>query len=399
MQNFEQAHAAVGQGGDLRFCRGKGGALVSKLVAKNSQPCAKVFAGGGAGLVSLGHHPAKLCSLLGYEIAMCDQFFNLCYLRFAPLGERFIKAGETLSQYFSGLRFVGVERCLTLFERFGELAAPLGQFGVERGDFSAKLRCPRRSRFISAALNRVEFGQPFGDLRVQPCNGGFKPFVRAVGSIAHRCGKRFGGGRCLVRPFPQRRKCLTFKGDKPRLVSLNFGLQSAEALGHHSLDPGKLAFEAAKRVVDAATELCDLCFGGFAGVSKPFEPADQPYQLIFCHPACTADLIGDIARGIGDNRQIVTQPVHVAERGFAGGADRIHLGAIAENQGLQFARMGRQSFRRDPAQRLKIARLGGEKFACQAEFAVHHLEPRFKRRAFTVHQCRTGSKAVRLGAR
>ena len=54
---------------------------------------------------------------------MGDQLRGVGDLRLTPLGQGIVKRGEALCQDFAGLRLVGVECGLTLFDLFGQRAA------------------------------------------------------------------------------------------------------------------------------------------------------------------------------------------------------------------------------------------------------------------------------------
>ena len=83
----------------------------------------------------------------------------------------------------------------------------------------------------------------------------------------------------------------------------------------------------AKRIADRAGQLRHLLFAADAGFAQAVETLRELFELLFGLTSCRPDLVGDIARRIGDDRQIVAQPVHVAKRGFAGRPDAVDLRA------------------------------------------------------------------------
>ena len=118
------------------------------------------------------------------------------------------------------------------------------------------------------------------------------------------------------------------------------GLQSRKTFRHHRFDPGEGGLEFVQRRADLGPEPGDLHLAGAADFGEAVEAVGQAGKLPLGDAACAADLVGNIARRVGDHRQIVAQPVHVAKRRFAGGADRLDLGAIAGDEVLEFAGMG-----------------------------------------------------------
>ena len=209
----------------------------------------------------------------------------------------------------------------------------------------------------------------------------------------------FGLARHGASTFAQCAEGFLLDGANLLAIGLRLGTQCGEPFRNEAFDPRELALEASKRRADIVTE------PGNPGLAlgpcniEPRKSARQPCELVFGGPARAADLVGNIAGRVGDHRQIVAQPVHVAERGFTGGGNGFDLGTVIGNQCLKLGRIGRKPFGGNPAERLEIAGLGGEKLPGEAEFAVHDFQAFLQGGALAVHQRGGRGKAVRLGTR
>src|SRR5690606_38658428 len=94
-----------------------------------------------------------------------------------------------------------------------------------------------------------------------------------------------------------------------------------EALRRHFLEVGGLGAKRGEGFVHFAAQRNDLSSARLAELIEPVETGDELFELALGDPAGVPDLAGDIARRIGNHRQVVSQAIHVFERGGADAPD------------------------------------------------------------------------------
>ena len=170
-----------------------------------------------------------------------------------------------------------------------------------------------------------------------------------------------------------------FQLDSEGLVLL---LEQSETIVGEALDLVAPVAQFLQRRQHLAVQGCDLFFARIAELAEPIKPADELFELALRHLTGIADLAGHVACRIGDDGQLIAQPVHVSERAFADRPDAVHLRAVVGDESLQPVRIGAQPVAGDAAEAFEIARLRGDEFARQAQFAVDGGETRFERLRF-----------------
>ena len=189
-------------------------------------------------------------------------------------------------------------------------------------------------------------------------------------------------------------------------VAVELGTELMAALPEHGkaragdvFEMLDLRVERRQRVVDARAERSDLPLACFAELIEPVEPGYELFDLRLRGVAGVADLAGDIARGVGNDRQMAAEPVHVLERRRADAADSLDLLAVVADQALQRVGVLGNSLAGHAAEGFEIARLGGNELAGQAELAVDYGQAMLEPGAFLRQGPRDIAEAGRLAPR
>ncbi len=165
------------------------------------------------------------------------------------------------------------------------------------------------------------------------------------------------GGSQFVRPATdcrQRIGLARFQLDAEVIALL---AQGFKAFLRQALERGSLLLEGSESLADLVAQAVHLPPAGFTEFIESRETGHELVQLVLGGMPGIANLACYISRGIGDDRQLVAQTVHIAKGGSADFADGIHLLAIVANQRLQAVGMLRQALAGDAPQRFQVTRL------------------------------------------
>jgi hypothetical protein len=135
-----------------------------------------------------------------------------------------------------------------------------------------------------------------------------------------------------------------------------------------------VAVRAADRALHRLAHGAHLTLAGEAEFIEALEPGDHVFQLAMGIAPGIGDRVGHVLGAVGDDRQLAAQLVHVVERAGRDMGDFVDLLAVVEDQRAQAVGMGGKAVGGDAAERVEIARLGGEEIAGEGQFGVHRAQ-------------------------
>ena len=364
LDQFEESHAGIGEAGNVLIgpveCFPAAAKLSDKGIDPASQCLARLMALRGDGLESVSERGDALAQF----IALFGQGFELHTLRLPPFGKGFVKRRHALFQghrrfVLRGRQLGGAALCFGL-----ENAIALGNLGVDPGRFveeGLELGVCRFERgfvdlldlshgLFEPGLHRIDLSGPGPDgcilaLANGDCDAG-SLFPERLDAGLHgrqRLGfllasRRMGLGQFAAQshaPRPEARQRFNFLRLQVVADSVTALGQSGKALGHDGLKLGCLVGEGGERFVHTLAKRGDLSFAGLAKLIQTFEARNKRPELVLRRASDTADLVRHIAGGVGDDREIVAQLLHIFERCGAGAGDGIDLFAIVADKPLQ----------------------------------------------------------------
>ena len=246
------------------------------------------------------------------------------------------------------------------FERFnGSVPHALGFFAAvakrykQSFAFDRKLRNP-----LAHDVERGLFGLPLrGVMRAQ--------FLR-------------NGGGALT----DRGEGLLFRQGKIGAEPIAYLAKLGEAFFRCSAQRGHLLVEEFESVADPLADTCHMVFARLAELVEAMKTGHQRFDLAGSGVTRSADLVGHVARSIGNHGKLVAQALHICESSGAHRADRIDLGMVVVDQRLNTVGIGGQTFRSNAAERFKIARLRSDEVPGKRQLAIDHAQPPFQLRRF-----------------
>ena len=307
---------------------------------------------------------------------------KLAFERCRAADDRLVEAGTGIGQRIHAL--AGVADCC--FVDLADLADrgshPLLQIVYRPRPALARIVLSRAQPFDQA----LAFGSQFGKAGLELANR--RILVLLAGSA--EAGKLH---RQLFRTAANGRQRIGFAGfqfEPERFVLLAQGRETLLRRAVEIVDPGR---EGVDRLGYPLAQAIHLAPARLAELVESLEGGDHVLHLALRGVAGMADLVGDIARGVGNDRQLIAQTVHVGEGAVADLADGLHLLPVVADELLQLGGILRQAFGRNPPQRFQIARLRGDELPRQAELPVYHRQPLFQRLRFGGQQPGRFSKA------
>ena len=187
--------------------------------------------------------------------------------------------------------------------------------------------------------------------------------IRLLGVKRTACAVNFAGQR--LRPG-------AYAGHGFGFIGFELFAELGSLIGHAGKAAGSDAFQLygfgaklrqSRR--DQLPQRFDLALAGLAEFVEPLETADHFLQLGVGCAAGIANIVGHVASGIGDNRELSAELFHIFQRRFAHPPDGFNLSGIGLDERLQAICALRQTIARDSAQRIEIARLRGDEFSRQ----------------------------------